>query len=204
MSLFAGQPALGTPEAPLVSGDDFAEWFSLGDGTLASLPQLDQNRVQTALEIASAAIRNNRRIFTSVSNETVEVDGHWSDTLLLPKNRLPVTDVSLVEQLSGADYVTVDPSEYDWSADGYLTRCWSWWTDRPRGVRVTYSHGYDILPRDVAGVCLAAAKRVYDQPDGGGGVQSEQLGDHHVTYLANAGVLLPDDETLLRAYEARA
>ncbi len=198
MSLFAGQPALSSPDAPLVSSDDFVEWYGLSPSSA------DLNRIQTALEIASAQIRNGRRQFSPVTGDIVLIDGYCSVTLLLPRDRLPVTDVTLVEQLSGPDYITIDSTEYDWSANGFLTRPWTYWTDRPMGVRVTYDHGYAILPRDVAGVCLSAAKRLYDNPDGGGGVQSEQLGDHHVTYFANAGVLLPGDEEILQAYESRA
>ncbi len=198
MSLFAGVDALPAPNAPLVSSDDFVEWYGLSPTTG------DLNRIQTALEIASAQIRNNRRIFSPITNDLVVIDSHGGQSLLLPKDRLPVNDVSLVEQLSGAAYATVDATEYDWSADGFVVRPWACWTDRPMGVRVTYSHGYYILPRDVAGVCLGAAKRLYDNPDGGGGVQSEQLGDHHVTYFASAGVLLPEDEQILQAYESRA
>ncbi len=194
--IFAGQDVAGTP---LVGPDDFAEWFSIPSPTNDEL-----NRIATAVEIASASIRNSRRLFTAVSGDVVQVDTYGGTSLLLPRNRLPVTSVALVEELSGADYVTVDSSEYDWSSDGYVTRSWSSWSCRPKGARVTYSHGYDSTPRDVAGVCLAVAKRLYDQPDGGGGVQSEQLGDHHVTYFANTGVILPNEEEILRAYEARA
>ncbi len=199
MSLFAGVSALSAPNDPLVSQADFVEWFSLPSPSTA-----ESARIQTALEIASAAIRNNRRLFSPVTSDLVVIDAHGGSSLLLPKNRLPVVGVTLVEELSGAAYVTVASTEYNWSADGYVQRWWTSWPDCPQGARVTYSHGYDVLPRDVAGVCLAAAKRLYDQPDGGGGVQSEQLGDHHVTYFANTGVILPIEEEILRAYESRA
>lgn len=204
MSLFAGQAALSAPDTPLVSGDDFAEWFSLGSGTLASLSTQQQNRVQTALEIASADIRNRRRIFTPVTDERVGVDGTGSQSLLLPSNRLPVTGVTLVEELSGTAWVPTDATTYDWSPDGIVQKSgWMCWSHRLQSVRVTYSHGYSTLPRDVAGICLAAAKRLYDQPDSGGGIQSEQLGDHHTTYFAQSNSLLPGEEAVLVAYESR-
>ncbi len=197
--VFSGQDVLANPNAPLVGPDDFAEWYGIVSPTNDQL-----NRIQTACEIASAQIRNGRRIFSPVTNETVLVDAHGGQALLLPKNRLPITAVTTVEQLSGADYVTVDSTEYDWSADGFVVRPWACWTDRPAGVRVTYSHGYDILPREVAGVCLSLAKRLYDNPDGTS-VQSEQLGDHHVTYQGGAsGSLSSDESLLLSQYESRA
>ena len=197
MSLFAGVDALASPNAPLVTSADFVEWYSLTPS------QSDLNRIQTALEIASAQIRNGRREFSPVTNDLVTVDSYGGATLLLPRNRLPVTVVTLVEQLSGDAYVTVDASEYDWSADGYLRRYWSCWTDRPQGVRVTYSHGYDVLPRDVAGVCLSLAGRIYTNPDNSS-IQSEQLGDHHVTYTGATGGLSTEEENVMRQYEARA
>lgn len=200
VNVFAGQVDLPAPNDPLAGVDDFVEWFNL-PGPLSSG---DTARINTALEIASAEIRNNRRIFTPVTSDIVLVDGYCGQTLLLPKNRLPVTAVSLVEELSGPDWVTLDATDYDWSADGYLTRRW-WrtWTDRPQGVRVTYSHGYNPIPREVAGICLSLAKRLYDNPDATS-VQSEQLGDHHVTYQGATGGLSPLEETQLSAYESMA
>ncbi len=203
MSLFAGQPALSTPLDPLVSADDFAEWFSLGNGTAASLTDLEQARIQTALEIASAQIRNNRRYFSPVNAEVVSVDAYGGDMLLLPRNRLPITAVTLVEQLIGTVYDTVDATEYTWSPDGYVERYWSWWPCRVQSVRVTYSHGYTVLPRDVAGVCLSLAHRLYTNPDNTA-IQSEQLGDHHVTYMGATSGLSSEETLVLSQYESRA
>ncbi len=141
MSLFAGVSALAAPNDPLVSEDDFVEWFSLPAPSTA-----ESARIQTALEIASAQIRNGRRLFSPIYAEVVPVDAHGGQVLLLPRDRLPVTSVHIVEQLSGADYVVVDASEYDWSADGYLSRYWSVWPDRPMGCRVTYDVDEAIAP----------------------------------------------------------
>lgn len=199
VNVFAGQDDLAAPNDPLAGVDDFTEWFGLTAPTVD-----DTNRIHTALEIASAEIRNNRRIFTLTENEIVLVDGSLAETLLLPKNRLPVTGVTLVEELSGTDYVTLDADSYDWSPDGYLIRrSLSCWTPRPLGVRVTYSHGYDPIPRDVAGVCLSLAGRLYTNPDNAS-IQSEQLGDHHVTYTGATGGLSPAEEAVLRMYESIA
>ncbi len=197
MSLFAGVDALPAPNDPLVSSDDFVEWYGLSPTTG------DLNRIQTALEIASAEIRTGRRLFSPVTDELVVVDSYGGTSLLLPRNRLPVTNVSLVEELSGDAYVAVDASEYDWSADGYVTRWWTTWSSRPQGVRVTYSHGYDVMPRDVAGACLSLAGRLYQNPSNAS-IQSEQLGDHHITYSTATGGLLPDEKLSLQFYESRA
>ncbi len=203
MSLFAGQPALSVPNDPLVSADDFAEWFQLGNGTAASLTVLEQARIQTALEIASAQIRNGRRQFSPVTGDLVTIDSEGGLTLLLPKDRLPVTSVLLVEQLSGESYGALDVSEYDWSADGILSRWWTGWPCRSQGVRVTYDHGYAVLPRDVAGVCLSLAKRLYDSPSGQVAT-SMTLGDYSATYEPGGSGLLPHEIDTLSLYEAIA
>lgn len=197
INVFAGEPDLSEPNEPLAGVEDFVEWLAITSPSAA-----ETARIHTALEIASAQIRNRRRIFSPISNETVIVDGSGAQSLLLPSNRLPVTAIQQVEELVGADWVAVDASAYDWSPDGIVMRI-GYWSSRVQAIRVTYSHGYAILPRDVAGVCLAAAKRLYDQPASASGVQSEQLGDHHVTFFANAGGLLPDEAELLVAYESR-
>ncbi len=198
MSLFAGQAALSSPDAPLVSQDDFVEWYSLPAPTTA-----EAARIQTALEIASAQIRNGRRQFSPVSGDLITVDSEGGLTLLLPKTRLPVTAVSLVEQLSGEAYVALDATEYDWSVDGILSRWWTGWPCRAQGVRVTYDHGYNVLPRDVAGVCLSLAKRLYDNPSGQGQT-SMTLGDYSVAYEPGGAGLLPHEVDTLSLYEAIA
>lgn len=201
--VFANTQVQGDPNTPLVTVNDFAEWFSIPtpDVTVTA-------RIQTALEIASAAIRNSRRIFTPITSEVVLIDGSGQPSILLPRERLPVTSVTTVEELQtwqSPDYTTLDSTLYDWSEDGILVKnTWCVWTNRPRGVRVTYSHGYAVLPREVAGVCLAMAKRWYDNPDNQS-VSAEQLGDHHVTYAANSSNnLLPDEAVLLSQYEMTA
>ncbi len=198
MSLFAGVNALPSPQDPLVSSADFIEWYSL------PTPSTQETaRIQTALEIASAQIRNGRRRFSPVTGDLITVDSEGGLTLLLPKDRLPVTGVSLVEQLSGEAYVTVDSTEYDWSSNGVLSRWWTGWPCRAQGVRVTYNHGYDILPRDVAGVCLSLAKRLYDNPSGQA-LTSMTLGDYSATYETGGTGLLPNEVDTLSLYESIA
>ncbi len=196
--VFSGQDVLADPNAPLIGPDDFAEWYGIISPTNDQL-----NRIQTACEIASAQIRNRRRIFSPVTGEVVLIDGSGRTSQLLPSNRLPVTTLTLVEEWDGTAWQTIDATEYDWSVDGILERrSWRCWTCRDQGLRVTYSHGYTILPREVAGVCLSLAGRLYTNPNNAS-IQSEQLGDHHVTYSTATGGLLPEEEDLLVQYESR-
>jgi hypothetical protein len=206
MSLFAGQPALSAPQDPLVSADDYAEWYGLGNGTAASLTTLEQAQIQTALEIASAMIRNGRREFSPVTSEVELVDSSpAAETVMTSRYRIPVTNVLLVEEFDGSTYTTVDASEYTWTADGIIQRLsWRCWRPGLAAVRVTYDHGYTTLPRDVAGVCLRLASRLLNNPSGTSLVR-EALGDASVEYSAAGGTtLLPEEETILSQYESRA
>ncbi len=196
--VFSGQDVLSGTGAPLIGPDDFAEWYGIVSPTNDQL-----NRIQTACEIASAQIRNGRRFFTPVTNDLVTIDSEGGLTLLMPKNRLPVTAVALVEQLSGESYVTLDSTEYDWSVDGILSRWWTGWPCRAQGVRVTYSHGYDVIPREVAGVCLSLAGRLYNAPSGQVAT-SMTLGDYSATYEPGGSGLLPHEVDVLTQYEAIA
>ncbi len=204
MSLFAGQAPLAAPNAPLVSADDYAEWMGLGNGTAASLPTLQQAQIQTALEIASADIRNGRRVFSPVTGEVETIDANSAASFLTSRYHLPVTAVSLVEVFDGSAYQTVDATEYQWTRDGVVQRLgYRCWPGYLAGVRATYNHGYDDLPRDVAGVCIRYASRLLANP-GGSAVQRETLGDASVEYSqASAGAgLLPDEQMILSLYES--
>ncbi len=201
MSLFAGVSALPAPNDPLVSSDDYTEWMGLGPA--ASLPASQQAQIQTALEIASAEIRNGRRVFSPVTGTVEAIDGHNAQSVLTSRYHLPVTAVTLVEEFNGSTYTTVDATDYQWTPSGVIERLnWRCWPGYLAGVRVTYNHGYDILPRDVAGVCLRLAARLLANP-GGSAVLRETLGDASVEYSnAATGGLLPEEETVLSLYES--
>ncbi len=198
--VFSGQDVLGGADAPLIGPDDFAEWYGIVSPTNDQL-----NRIQTACEIASAMIRNGRRVFTPVTNEIELIDANSAQSVLTSRYHLPVTAVSTVETFNGESYDTVDVSEYQWTPDGVIQRLgYRCWPGYLQGVRVTYNHGYAVLPRDVAGVCLRLAGRLYTNP-GGSPVLRETLGDASVEYAntpTGSGGLLPDEEAILSLYES--
>jgi hypothetical protein len=199
INVFAGEDALAAPDDPLVTLDDFVEWFSMDTPST-----LEAARIQTALEIASGIIRRNRRVFSPIASEAVTLDGSGTQNLFLPRNRLPVTHVQGITQLVNTDYVTVDPALYDWSEHGIVTyrSYFQRWSSRNQSVIATYSHGYATIPREVAGVCLALSKRVYDNPDGGGVIKSEALGDWNVEYIGYPFGLIANEIEQLKPYEA--
>lgn len=106
----------------------------------------------------------------------------------------PVTDITAVT-INGV--VT-----QDWWQDGtdLLLRSWAWAdppaAHRPPQVTVTYTHGWDPVPGDIAAIVMQAANRVMVNPSG---IRSETVGGESVTYLIpatgeNLGVLLSRTE----------
>lgn len=199
----------------LASPDDFAVWFGLGLN-VESLTNTEQARITTALEIASGIVRSGRRIFSRVTDDVVNVDGSGGCDILLPSDRLPVVSVSSVTNLAlwDTEAATVTAAEYDWTPSGLLhlhrdAAIGAYWTPRRQGVVVTYTHGYDPIPQDVAGVVLAIAKRWYDAASAGSTasgslVKAESLGDYSVTYDTASSGLLESEAFVLRQYETPA
>lgn len=195
-SLFAGSAALGAPNDPLVSSDDFVEWFGLG------VPgSLDLARIETALEIASADVRAETQQQLTVVSETITVYppvDHGVAQFVLPQ--WPVTAVAA---LTVAGSTLVNGTDYVWDRTGVVTfiaplGCgWSYLNP----VSVAYTHGWDPLPRDIAGVVLSRAKRLYDAPDAQT-VEKEALGDWSVTYTVQPGGLTVQECETLRRYGA--
>lgn len=107
--------------------------------------------------------------------ETFTVDGSGSRSLRLPS--LCVTDVSQVQNAGAAI------NDYDWSSDGYIRLRSGRFTDRPRQVVVTYTHGYDQPPAAVVGVATAVADRVRAT----GGLGRQAAGPFTLELTAAAG-----------------
>jgi len=174
--IFSGQDVLTGADAPLVGPDDFAEWFSI------VAPSNDElNRIQTACEIASADCRAETNQQLSVSTDTVTINQRGgSREIILPQ--WPVT--AILSLIIDGNALT-ETTDYVWSQTGVISpviqsmlfSCWREW----RQVVVTYTHGWSPLPRDIAGVCLARAKRLYDAPNAQI-VEKETLGTWSVTY----------------------
>lgn len=189
MSVFFGQPAASDL---LVSADDFTSWFDLG--VTATLDASAQARIQIALAVASAAVRTKTQQQLSVVAETVTLSATGNQVLALPQ--FPVSAVSSVTR----DGATLAPTAYQWASPvGIITTLdGSRWLT-PQVITVTYTHGWDPLPADIAGVVLARAKRWYDNP-AGQPVQSETLGSWAVTYAAAAGEFTNEELDILTRY----
>lgn len=211
INVFAGQADLAAPNDPLVGVDDFSEWFSLGSPDAAATA-----RINTALEIASAAIRTKTKQQITVITETITFEV-WNTEFVLPES--PVTAIQSLT-IDSVDIPAYDPQAssqlgaYTWSPPGASIRILGGWRGygvsawggiggtawvRPAVVTLTYTHGWNPIPRDLAGVCLSVAKRLYDNPSGGE-VQSETLGSWSVQYAqpTGTGFSAYEDEILSR------
>lgn len=128
-----------------------------------------------AASVASATIRNYCRwhIYPSI-DETLVRDGTAATVLHLPS--LYVTAVASVKMLG--DELT----NYEWTERGLLRRAPAWpgcW----RSVEVQFTHGYNDVPADVAGVATQLGRRSLANPDG---IRQETIRSYSVTYGAES------------------
>lgn len=129
-------------------------------------------RIRDALAAASARFRAAVRHHVShVDDDTVVLDGTGSESLLLPHS--PVTAVSAVV-VEGSDVT----EQVQRSTEGML-RYPGGFPDTLGAVSVTYSHGYDPVPDEIADVVLSAAETAYA---GAGDVASMTVGGEQVTF----------------------
>lgn len=167
---------------------------------LASLDQLeavcgppdDPEAAERALGQATTIIQSfTGQWLLPVDGATVTVDTNGSWLLLLPE--LPVRAVHEVTVAGKA----FDSADYEWSANGKLRLrscscgghgvcgCWPPFPDAYQTVTVTYDHGFDPVPDDLA---LAAAQMACRILHGGvaaataADVTSETIGSYSVRY----------------------
>lgn len=132
------------------------------------------------LQIASGMVRDYlQQNITQVVDDVVLLDP-INGYLLLPE--LPVTAVSLVETFDGTAWSTVDPSSYSVSKRlgmiGALPG-FTLWPVLPESWRVTYTHGYAVVPDSILGAVLGVAGRGYASPLS---IDSERIGGYQVKY----------------------
>lgn len=125
----------------------------------------------SALRSATARFRAAvRHPVSLIENDTVLLDGDGSRSLVLPA--APVVSVSTVHV---GDH---EVSDYRWSRAGLLRRD-AGWPDELGVVEVTYSHGHDPIPEEIADVVLNAAETAFT---GAQDVASMTVGGQQVTF----------------------
>ena len=119
---------------------------------LATTLEVDE---ETRLEQAEAVVRSycGWHIAPSRPDETVVIRATSSPAILLPS--MHVTAVAVAE--AG---VPVASTAYSWEASGILYRRGGW----PADVTVTFTHGYEDVPAEVAAIVQAIAQRAVNDP----------------------------------------
>lgn len=128
-------------------------------------------RMLAALRSASARFRAAvRHPVALVTDDVITLDGNGAASLLLPA--APVTAVTRV--LVQGEAVT----DYQFSRSGMLRRPGGW-PDALGAVQVTYTHGYDPVPAEVAHAVLDAAEAAFNSSDD---IASMTVGGQQVTF----------------------
>lgn len=159
-------------------------------------------RQQSALDRATDLIRGalDGQLITRVDDDVAVLTGTGRRFLQLPQ--APIVSVASVV-VGGATYT--EGVDYEVNVDlNALTRLGYAWP-RTGLVRVTYTHGFDTVPEDLARLCAALADRVLDGSLQVRSVQ-ESIGSKQssVTYLhpasGRAELFSDADERVLDGY----
>lgn len=125
----------------------------------------DPARAQQVLDQATADIQSetNQYLFQK-TNDVATCNPTSSGVVLLPQ--IAVTAVSLVEYLDRNNvWQTLDPSFYRHGRGRvYLTKRPDYWPWQNDTIRITYTHGYDPIPADLASLCVKLASRQIANP----------------------------------------
>lgn len=150
----------------------------------------DGEKQQRALDRATDLIRAaTNQTITRVDDDVVTVDGAGRRILQLPQ--VPAIDVTSVT----VDGLTlVEDLHYEVNlVNGWLTRLGASWPCGP--VVVTYSHGYDTVPDELARMCAEVANRILSgtlnvrqQSESAGGVQKT------ITYARTSDTVFSEEE----------
>jgi hypothetical protein len=169
-----------------------------------------------ALEEATSIIRRvTGQQITEVAEDEVEFRGSWGHAFYLPQ--LPVTDVAQVEvrYADSTTFLEIPVGSYNWDRMGLLSLLLfspvvnaasfggTYWGGEEGVVRVTYDHGYAVVPSDIETACLLIAGRLFRNAPGGG-VLSETTPLY--SYTAPSGILALQSEELrlLKDYSRRS
>jgi triacylglycerol esterase/lipase EstA (alpha/beta hydrolase family) len=118
----------------------------------------------------------------------------------------PVTAVSLVEVLDPNTNLWTATATTDYGVDfetGEVYRTFAsnsdlfWWPTDRNSWRVTYDHGFETVPDDIAGVCYGLAARFYSTP---AGIDQERTGQRQVKYSLTNDDFNPLELMVLDSY----
>jgi hypothetical protein len=184
---------------PFISRADLADYLHEADGAL--------DDSDLALMAVDAACDHLRRLTGQNFNsgETlVNLDGTGTRSLLLPET--PVGEVTSVlvndEEVDADDYLVTDAGSLrrvKWNGQSVSAWTYGW----PRGqmnIAVTYSHGFDEVPRDLRMLATVIAGRIFEQ----GAARQETVGGSTTTFSVDAALdLTPTERLIVRKYRRK-
>lgn len=173
---------------------------------------LDEAQVNLLLEIATGTIQDfTGQMLGLVEDDEIRIRATFGRSFQLPER--PVLSVASIT-LEDED---VAASAYRWGSDGKVTFARSWevavngplaaqggsWGGSERFLNVVYTHGYEVIPPSIKGVCIDLVRRGIVAPDADI-IGQESLGSYNVSYNADAAsVLSKPEENKLRRYRQR-
>lgn len=157
---------------------------------------------------ASAVIRDYLDMTVTAVSGDVETRTPLSGSVFLKES--PIKAITLLEVLDTWSDVwqPVLTSDYRYDLEtgevwrNYRNHSGIRWSDERKSWRVTYDHGFDTVPDDLARVCYSLAGRFYATP---AGVDQERQGQRQVKYSLTADDLNSLERLTLDRYKhARA
>jgi len=139
------------------------------------------------LDIASGMVRDYLQMeLDAVVGDVVLLDPINGATVILPE--MPVTAVTLLETFDGTVWTTADPTTYAFSKRLGIIAALPYtgvtWPYLPETWRVTYDHGFAVIPDTIVGAVIGRAARAYASP---AGVDMERIGSYQVKYSLETG-----------------
>ena len=178
----------------------------LGAFLRETIDPLDQTAL-LVLDIASGMVRDHlQQQVDAVAADVVLLDPIGGNGIFIFLPELPVTAVTLVETLDSTVtpgvWTTADPLTYAVSKRigviAALPYTGVQWPDLPETVRVTYDHGFAVIPISLVGVVLGVAAREWSNP--GSVVDMERIGGYQVKLHMEATGYTPLEEKALARY----
>jgi len=182
---------MSTPPAPLSGLPTLAQVSDIENRILPrTLSPAEQTRAAVLLQDASAQIRRYcRKTFQSIT-EDIQVFRANGSAIKLPGR--PIVSVDNVVAISGNEYCPDLPVTWwtfdeideisfaEASASGVinLPEAWYEFGAYPGTFRVTYTHGYPVVPDEVVMVCATAVISVLLAPTMAAGVIGETIGSY--------------------------
>lgn len=174
---------------------------------LVDISGIDQNRAESLLLDASAAVRRyTGQHFTLVENDEVKFRARRGVVVLSQRPVVEVTSVvdlngnAVLYSFDGIERIALSPNVPD-------TFAWEPWRNGLETAVITYTHGYTTIPQDVVAIVCQAAARAYGRDPRESGIQQEAIAGYSYSIgpaaAAGAVGLLPGEKEILDVYRRR-